>query len=339
MGLMEFLRQWQGSRHAAGIGVSVAIHLLLLALAIGIRLPGHRWDVKRGEPLIVELPRADDSPPPGTPGAPAPERPPTRGARATPAAPTPPAVAAPPAPKIAARPAARPAEPARPSSTPRTEPAPVPHVDPAPRVASAVTEAKPPEPAPAPPPSQSEPAPAESAPPSEAKPAEPSPPHPQQQVASLPPSSAPAQRAAPNILTALRRGSGGAGGSGQGHAGIEGEPIPLDSADPRFSDYLEQIRRRIKDKWGYPCEKNEATKECEYKSTQLVVEFGIAKNGELRYVTILRPSGHAIYDDYAVNAIKLANFPPMPDSFSRTGRPIVAQFNYILQSSLTNILR
>ena len=182
---------------------------------------------------------------------------------------------------------------------------------------------------------------AEAKPPTEPKPAaEPSAPHAQRQVASLPP-SAPAEHAAPNILTALRRGSGGgAGGSGQGHAGIEGEPIPLDSTDPRYSDYLEQVRRRIKEKWGYPCEKNEQTQVCEYRSTQLLIEFGIQKNGQLAFVTLRRTSGHAIYDDYALNAVRLASpFPPIPDSFSKSGVPINAVFHYVLQSSLTNILR
>jgi TonB family protein len=156
------------------------------------------------------------------------------------------------------------------------------------------------------------------------------------QVAAVPP--APPARPLPDIRS-LGRGSGGAGGSGGGRAGIEGEPIPLDSTDPRYSDYLDQVRRRIKAKWGYPCEKNLETRECEYKTTDLMVEFGIAKDGDLIFVTVLRSSGHPIYDDYAVNAIKLAGFPPIPDSFSKTGRAIVAQFNYVVQSSLTNILR
>jgi TonB family protein len=155
-------------------------------------------------------------------------------------------------------------------------------------------------------------------------------------VASLPP-AAPA-RPAPDIRT-LRRGSGGAGGSGEGRAGIEGEPIPLDSADPRYSDYLDQIRRRIKDKWGYPCVKNEGTRECEYKTAKLIIEFGIAKNGKVPFITVVRSSGYAIYDDYAVNAVKLADFPPIPDTFSKTGVPILATFSYVVQSSLTNILR
>ena len=155
----------------------------------------------------------------------------------------------------------------------------------------------------------------------------------ERQVAALPPGR-------PDALAALRRGAGGAGGSGQGRGGIEGEPIPLDSPDPRYSDYLEQVRRRIKEKWGYPCEKNEQTRVCEYRSTQLIIDFGIAKSGELVFVTLTRTSGHAIYDDYALNAVKLASpFPPIPDSFSKKGVPISAGFHYVLQSTLTNILR
>jgi TonB family protein len=156
------------------------------------------------------------------------------------------------------------------------------------------------------------------------------------QVAALPPG--PAKPPVPDIRS-LRRGSGGAGGSGDGRAGIEGEPIPLDSVDPRYSDYLDQVRRHIKDKWGYPCVKNDRTRECEYKTVQLIVEFGIAKNGTVPFINVVRSSGFAIYDDYAVNAVKLADFPPIPDSFSKTGVPILATFSYVVQSSLTNILR
>jgi TonB family protein len=330
MGLLEFLRQWQRGRLTAATVVSVLLHAALLAVLLGGRLPATRYDVKRGEPLIVELPKADDSPPPGLAGAPVP----APAARAAPpaartVAPAPPSP--PPAPRAVAKPA-RPAEPAR--SAPRPEPDR--------RVASAPTPKAPEAPAPVvPAPAAPEAAPAERAPErpvAERTPADTSPP--ERQVASLPKPAAPAAPGAPNILTALRRGPGGAGGSGQGRAGIEGEPIPLDSANPKYVDYLDQVRRRIKEKWGYPCEKNEVTRVCEYRSTQLILEFGIAKNGELRFVTLRRTSGHQIYDDYALNAVKLASpFPPIPDSFSMTGVPIHATFSYVLQSSLTNILR
>ena len=131
------------------------------------------------------------------------------------------------------------------------------------------------------------------------------------QVASGP--SPPSTPGAPNVLTALRRGSGGAGGRGDGREGIEGEPIALDSADPKYTDYLDQVRRRIKEKWGFPCVKNNVT--CEYKDAQLIVEFGILKGGQLQFVDLRDSSGLSIYDDFALNAIKLAApYPEVPPS-------------------------
>jgi TonB family protein len=142
------------------------------------------------------------------------------------------------------------------------------------------------------------------------------------------------------MRSALRRG-GGAGGTGDGRGGIEGEPIPLDSPDPKYSDYLDRVRRLIKDKWIYPCVPNTATRQCEYKSAQLEIEFGIAKDGRVPFVIVRQGSQFSIYDEYAVNAIKLASpFPPVPDEMSKKGIPILARFNYILESySLTNMLR
>ena len=336
MGLIEFLRQWQRGRLAAGVTVSVLLHLVLVALVIGLRLPGTRYEARRGEPLIVELPKAPESPPPGLPGAPA-----SRPSRASaPAAPSPPARVAAKSAPIPAEPVQRPqraqpvqrpqppepvqraAEPVPHATEPLPRPQPVAPAEPTQHVPSAVAT------------KSSE---ADVAVPEPAAPEHAAQPPAERQVAALPPTAQPPGRATPDIRTALRRG---AGGSGDGRGGIEGEPIPLDSTDPRYSDYLEQVRRRIKEKWGYPCEKNEQTRVCEYRSTQLIIEFGIAKSGELAFVTLMRTSGHPIYDDYALNAVKLASpFPPIPDSFSKKGVPIHASFHYVLQSSLTNILR
>jgi TonB family protein len=342
MGLREFLRQWQGSRVAGGVALSVLLHVVVAALVLWAPWPSPTTMVKRGEPLIVELPPAPESPPPGSPApavrSPAPPAreaaPPPAPPRARPAPkPAPRVAAAPPVPPPVPRPAPPPVEPRLPEPPAVAEPKPAPPPqppEPAPRVAEPAPQlpaAPPSPPAPAPP---SPPVPASPSPPVPASPAEPS-----TRVAALPPSSA---RPVPDIRS-LRRGTGGAGGSGEGRAGIEGEPIPLDSTDPRYSDYLDQVRRRIKDKWGYPCVKNAGTRECEYKTAQLVVEFGIAKNGKVPFITVVRSSGYPIYDDYAVNAVKLADFPPIPDSFSKTGVPIQATFHYVVQSSLTNILR
>jgi len=138
-------------------------------------------------------------------------------------------------------------------------------------------------------------------------------------------------------LRSLGRG-GGAGGRGDGRGGVEGEPIPLDSRDPKYSDYLDRIRRMIKERWGYPCIKTGTG--CEYKTAELVIEFGIAKDGRVPFVNLVRTSGYAIYDDYALNAIRLASpFPPVPDALSKTGFPIMARFHYVVDTSLVNTLR
>src|SRR5687768_13857130 len=101
MGLWEFLRQWQGSRHATGITVSIVVHALLLAALFtnnpffAMSTPGP----KPGDALIVDL---KSEPAPAAPGNASP--PPA----APPQAPAPRAVPAP----------------ARPSPPPRAKPAP-----------------------------------------------------------------------------------------------------------------------------------------------------------------------------------------------------------------------
>lgn len=142
--------------------------------------------------------------------------------------------------------------------------------------------------------------------------------------------------------SAGRRGAGGTGLPGRG--GIEGEPIPLDSDNPRFNDYLEQVRRRIQANWVYPCLKS--GQNCEYREATLEIEFGILKDGRLQFVELVRKSEYEVYDEYATNAIKLASpFPPVPASMMSTtkagsaGVPIRARFVYlIVKSSLTNLL-
>jgi periplasmic protein TonB len=175
-----------------------------------------------------------------------------------------------------------------------------------------------------------------------ATPPEPSPPAPPQ-VASVPPSPA---SPPVDIRSALGRDAGSGSVRGGGRGGIEGEPIPLDSADPKFNDYLDRLRRRIKANWGFPCIKNEASRACDYKTTSLVVHFGILKDGRLQFVEVVRSSGYPIYDDYAVNAIKFASpFPAVPSSMmvamkhGSTGVAVMAHFNYVVDTSLTNLLR
>ena len=331
---------------AIAIGVSVGLHLLIVAAVLFVRPPANPYMVKRGEPLFVELPKAEEPAARGGPqgGEPTPNTPPAPPARPAPKAqpqPQPRVAARPPQPSPAEPRAPQPQQPAQRApqqqavaSAPSTPTPPAAHEPPAPDGLQ-----------PAQPPAKSaEPAPSEPARPPEAPPrdaAQSAPPQPR--VAAVPPS--------PPLVdsrAALRRGGpGGAGGAGEGWAGIEGEPIPLDSSDPKYNDYLERVRRMIKEKWGYPCIKDVATGHCDYKSARLVIVFGILKDGRVPTLEVHQQSGYAIYDDYAANAIRLASpFPPVPAALMATaksgsaGVKIVAAFQYVLvESSLTNILR
>ncbi len=136
------------------------------------------------------------------------------------------------------------------------------------------------------------------------------------------------------------------GGLGGGRGGIEGDPISLDSVDPKFGEYLARIKQKIEANWGYPCVKDNVTRECQYKNAALVIEFGILKDGHVQFVELRRSSGMGIYDDYALNAIKLSTpFPEIPRDImlamkkGSTGMPIVASFTYTVETSLRNLLR
>lgn len=351
---------WVRDEPMAGIVCSLALHVVIIGLVLYFGGPGSTYSVKRGEPLFVELPEVEGQAPPGNPaarepGPPAEPSPPPAPPAIAKAEPTPPAPrsqppARPPAPRVAeATPkaaeapratSARPPEPVRERPAPRPPDPPAADVKdalPVPVQQARAAPAAPPTPtpatAPAAPPAA---APAVAAPPTSALSGPPSEPSrggaPGAQVASIPPGPR------DPVFDLRSLGRGGAGGRGDGRAGIEGEPIPLDSRDPKYSDYLDRIRRMIKERWGYPCVKTGTG--CEYKTAELVIEFGIAKNGQVPFVHLVHTSGYPIYDDYALNAIKLASpFPPVPDSLSKKGFPIMARFHYVVDTSLVNTLR
>jgi TonB family protein len=354
-----------------GVLASLAIHAALLGLALMVAMPATRYTLKRGEPLFIELPETPEPPPAGNPSAKSPGppgadlKPPARPPRV--AKPAPPAPKPSPPPRVAAVP--RPAPPV--SEPPRPEPpAPRPPVaasrppseTPAPQRPAEPPPARVPEPAPQRAPEVAEPrAPVEEAAPRPAAPApgqavaarpQPAPQAPAapgaspspggQQIASVPPAHEPA----PVDIRSLGRGGGAGSLLGAGRGGISGEPIPLDSADTSLADYLERLRRRIYSNWGYPCVKNEQTRECQYKSAQLEIEFGILRDGKVQFVELRHSSGYDIYDQYALNAIKLSSpFPAVPAAMmarmnsGSTGVAIVARFNYTLTTTLQNLLR
>jgi TonB family protein len=292
---------------------------------------------KKGDTIIVELPKPEEQANAGSPTAqPAP-------------APSPPAPRSP---------APRPSPPAplqerRVASTPRQAEAPARRApEPSPRAPEPTPRVPDPTPrAEEPAPRQPEPAPAPAEPTTPAPRAAEAPRAPaapesrregERQVAAVPPGGARPAPSLSDVRSALR----GAGGTSQGRGGIVGDPIPLDSDDTRYSEYLEQIRRRIKEKWGFPCVRNPSTRECDHHTTSLDVHFGILKNGQVQFVEVIRNSDYSIYDEYALNAIRLAQpFPPVPPAMmaamrqGSTGLAISARFSYVVESSLTNLLR
>jgi periplasmic protein TonB len=275
---------------------SALFHLLLFVPFVTI--PGFLQSptyVKRGEPLLVDIApeRPEEKAPLGNPSRPV--APPE-------SQPSPPAAAKAPAPRVAEAPRAAPAPRPAPPSPPRVaraEPlAPEPMV-------------KTPEPsrAPATPPSPA--APSESA----SAPAQP----PQVAVARPP-------------ASIWRQPGGGGGLRGDGRGGVDGEPIPLDTPEPRFQDYFNKIRDRIKANWVYPRPAGERNIEGE-----LLIEFHIAKDGRLEYIELRHSSGTPILDDAALTAVKLAQpFPPVPDDISKHSLAINGQFRYQIVSGLVN---
>lgn len=313
--------------------VSVLLHLLVgLLLIVGGNME-QRIISKRGESLLVDI--APDKPnetaPLGNPSRPVGPDVPKQSRQAAPPAPP-----TPPAPKVAPIPPVPPS--AAPAPAPRTAP-------PTPKVADVPKEApKAPPTEPAPPKSE------EPGPPSKVAPPAPTPEPTQTAKATSPQSSTPPQQLGaptpPRVASTpppessatsgmFRRGGGG--GLKGGRGGIEGEPIPLDTPDPRYQDYFNQIRERIKSKWIYPYEASSRG-----IGGELSIEFGIAKSGELQFIERRRSSGVELLDDYAMRAVQLASpFPPVPDAISKGGLPIHGIFRYQLLGSglINNYLR
>jgi TonB family protein len=328
---LKYLPEDRTSRYlVVTVAVSVLLHVVVgLLLILGGNIEERRIS-KRGEALLVDI--APDKPketaPLGNPSRPV-----------GPDAPAPPRQAAPPAPPTPPAPKAAPTPPAPPPSA--ASPAPAPRAaPPAPRVADAPKDvpkappaaAKSEEPGPAPKTAPPAPAPDQT----QTAKATPQPSAPPPQLgAPTPPrvASAPPESSATSGM--FRRGGGG--GLKGGRGGIEGEAIPLDSPDPKYQDYFNQIRERIKSKWIYPYEASSRG-----IGGELAIEFGIAKSGELQFIERRRSSGVELLDDYAMRAVQLASpFPPVPDAISKGGLPIHGIFRYQLLGSglINNYLR
>src|SRR3990172_9369353 len=102
-------------------------------------------------------------------------------------------------------------------------------------------------------------------------------------------------------------GEGGLGGrGGEGLGGPDGEPVPLDTPDPRYADYFEILRKKIRAKWVIPEDVWQ-----EGRARNSLVIMTLAKDGRLAVVALRYASGAPGFDQAGMNAIKLAApFPP-----------------------------
>jgi protein TonB len=148
---------------------------------------------------------------------------------------------------------------------------------------------------------------------------------------AAPPGSGQTALARPPAPSIFRNPPGG--GLRGGRGGVEGEPIPLDTSEPKYQDYFNRIREKIRSKWTYPREAGDRGIQGE-----LLLEFHIAKDGRLALLVLHSSSGTEILDRFAMNAVRLADpFPPVPDDIGKRGIPITVLFRYqIVGTSLLN---
>lgn len=111
-----------------------------------------------------------------------------------------------------------------------------------------------------------------------------------------------------------------------GEEGDTGSPtertISLDSQDSRFASYLLRVKRRIETFWSYPSEARGLT-------GNLVVTFGITRDGRLGDLQLTQTSGIAPLDNEAMRAIRqAAPFAPFPERMRFERLNIRAAFYY-----------
>jgi TonB family protein len=330
---------------AIAVACSLLLHVMLFAALFLLNGLGARSMAKRGEPLFVDItpgkpeekaplgnPAKPPGPPPAEPVAKAPElpAPPPRPAPPRPASP-PVAAPRPEPPRVAARP--EPPRPAPPKPAPEP-PKQIAKAPPPPEPPAAVPAPEPPPPAPTPPPPAAAP---REAPASEPASPPPQPAPPAKVQDPLSPGQSPSAGSGSQTALAkpsppsIFRNPGGGGGLHGGRGGTAGEPIPLDTPDPNYREYMEKVKERIYAKWGYPYEAQ--TRGLQGK---LVVEFHIAKDGHLQFIELRDSSGEEILDTFAMTAVKLAQvYPPLPDAMKRDVLPVVAVFVYTLRGPLS----
>lgn len=103
---------------------------------------------------------------------------------------------------------------------------------------------------------------------------------------------------------------------------LTGPTVSLDSQDSRFASYLLVVKRRIESVWSYPPEARGLT-------GNLIVTFGITRDGHLSDLQLTQTSGIAPLDNEAIRAIRQATpFTPFPERMRFERLNIRAAFYY-----------
>lgn len=118
----------------------------------------------------------------------------------------------------------------------------------------------------------------------------------------------------------------------------DGDPdeavVDINTREEKFFSYLLHLKQKIQGVWVYPSSAARAG-----IGGSLTVEFSVSRNGELLYVNLLDSSGHAILDESALRAIRVAApYFPFPPRMTAKRLKIRANFVYITGDYFRRIL-
>ncbi len=110
--------------------------------------------------------------------------------------------------------------------------------------------------------------------------------------------------------------------------------VDINTREEKFFSYLLYLKNKIQGVWVYPSSAANAG-----IGGSLIVEFSIARSGELLSVTLIDSSGHPILDESAIRAIKVAApYYPFPERMRAKRLRIRANFVYITGNYFRRIL-
>jgi TonB family protein len=112
------------------------------------------------------------------------------------------------------------------------------------------------------------------------------------------------------------------------NVGDPGKSIQISTKEMRYMGYFSHIRDKIYLAWVYP-------QEAQRGGQQGVVQlhFTIQRSGEVSEATVIHSSGYRLLDEYAVKAVREANFNPIPAEWPDKELRIAAAFHYQLIGS------